>query len=597
MRHYLKEYSTWMALSLLLIVSVIGCAGQTEVTPNPTSTPIPENAVIVSPTTSPTPEHIHDDFLRGDVFTDNLTGWQNELVFENYFIGYHAPEWYHVEIRAENDKGVVASPWQSFGDVTVETEVFVENPLTSPRGDFRYGLILRRSGEQYYAFAVSPQTGSWIVLKSTSTSLETLDEGEGEEIKGLQEADILRVDADGSTFTFHVNDRVVSQIDDADYATGQIGFYVQTLDSPQVHIHYDSLTVDELQASPTLTATPEPTPVATATAAPIPTVSAVATGTEAPVATVTPTPKPLEGPASLGFFRLQSSGDGQQEFVLSLDGLPPAPAGGDYDLWAFDSERGVYDFLHGMEGDAGTVLFKGAALENMLAEGNMVVISLEPVVGNDESVPDQPIYVAAFAADMIKAIDDFVGAESGTLTNALSQIDIAVIHAGNVQNAVNEDDLAEAQRHAEHVINILSGKESANFGDHNRDGQAQNPGDDVGVPVYLSRTKNLAQNLRDDGKLNGNLDAYAGQIIQASDNSIAVVDEAIAKTFKMFSIDSLGEAQPIVDDIHTLLNNLQTGRDADGNGVIDPLAGEGTLPAARSAVISLSEVSVVAKSE
>ena len=43
-------------------------------------------------------------------------------------------------------------------------------------------------------------------------------------------ADVLRVDAQGSNFSFSINDQPVSQVTDADYATGEVGLYVQTFD-------------------------------------------------------------------------------------------------------------------------------------------------------------------------------------------------------------------------------------------------------------------------------------------------------------------------------------------------------------------------------
>ena len=55
--------------------------------------------------------------------------------------------------------------------------------------------------------------------------------------------DVLRVDAVGSNFAFFINGRNVAHVSDADYATGDVGFVVQTFGEPLVHIHYDYLTI------------------------------------------------------------------------------------------------------------------------------------------------------------------------------------------------------------------------------------------------------------------------------------------------------------------------------------------------------------------
>ncbi len=145
-----------------------------------------------------------------------------------------------------NDHTVVPLPDPSFADLTdstVEAEVLVSEANTSPTGEFRYGLVVRRSGNRYYAFTVSPRTQTWWVLKSSSAGLEVLSEGTDDTIQGLGVLDTLRVDAKGSEFTFHINGRIVSEVNDPDFASGQVGFFVETLDVPQAHIHYDSMVI------------------------------------------------------------------------------------------------------------------------------------------------------------------------------------------------------------------------------------------------------------------------------------------------------------------------------------------------------------------
>ena len=48
----------------------------------------------------------------------------------------------------------------------------------------------------------------------------------------------------------------------------------------------------------------------------------------------------------------------------------------------------------------------------------------------------------------------------------------------------------------EHVVNILDGETGQFFGDLNLDGQMQNPGDGVGVRVYLEQSSPLFEQIR-----------------------------------------------------------------------------------------------------
>ena len=219
--------------------------------PTPTSAPVasepPATEVAgVTPTAEPATD---PNVLYQDNFTNPATSWP-EAKFDNYFIGYHEPEYYHVEITGSSYKTTVFEPQKrSFGDATIELEVLTNSTKTAPSGDFRYGLAFRRSGDQYYAFTLSPRAKKWYVLKSSPNQLTLLAEGTDEDIHDLDVDDKLRVDAQGSDFLFYINDQYVGQASDPDYSTGEIGFYVESFDSASTHIHFDTLVIRNLEVA------------------------------------------------------------------------------------------------------------------------------------------------------------------------------------------------------------------------------------------------------------------------------------------------------------------------------------------------------------
>jgi len=254
----------WTFITIILIFAVPGCAGPNSsstpssvatapptpvvmetaistIPPEPTATPTTAAAPTPKPTSQP-------DVLYQDDFSDPNSGWKIQE-FDNYFIGYHEPSYYHVEVHNPNDKALVQVPGKkTFDDFTVETKVLTSVNNTAKSGDFRYGLFFRRSGNQYYAFAISPSTKKWYVLKSSPGALTVLKEGVDESIQGLTAEDSLRVDAKGSTFFFHINDKLIDFVNDTDYAKGETGFYVETIDSPRVHAHFDQITIRDVEA-------------------------------------------------------------------------------------------------------------------------------------------------------------------------------------------------------------------------------------------------------------------------------------------------------------------------------------------------------------
>src|SRR5215211_1088072 len=254
--HRIYRFS-WAITTVLFIVSTAGCAntpsGTDEVEPSPSAAPVATEASNpVNVEATPTEVQVSEEgVIYKDDFTDPATNWPEDK-FDNYFIGYHEPEYYHVEITGGNARTTVFEPQkQSIGDATLELQVLTASGKTATIGDFRYGLAFRRSGDQYYAFTISPRTKKWYVLKSSPSGLTVLKEGTDDDIHELDTDDDLRVDLQGSNFIFHINNQLVGQVSDPDYATGEVGFYVESLDSANTHIHFDTLVIRDLDISDT----------------------------------------------------------------------------------------------------------------------------------------------------------------------------------------------------------------------------------------------------------------------------------------------------------------------------------------------------------
>ena len=86
------------------------------------------------------------------------------------------------------------------------------------------------------------------------------------------------------------------------------------------------------------------------------------------------------------------------------------------------------------------------------------------------------------------------------------QSDVVLLHAQFLRDAVNENNLANLQFHAEHLVNIIEGEQGEHYGDLNGNGKVENPGDGFG----------LLQNGTQDGYIKGMSD-HAGLAAGASD--------------------------------------------------------------------------------
>jgi serine/threonine-protein kinase len=201
---------------------------------------------------APTPtavQQLAEGVLFQDEFADPASGWP---VGEegNYTFGYHPQSFYHLQVSAPNDR-LAISRYPNSTDFIVETDVLVDHTDTDS-GDFRYGLALRRNGDQYYAFMISARTKTWQITKQASTGAQVLAEGANESIQDVTGVNTLRVDAVGSNFTFYIDGQVVKQVSDSDYASGEVGFVVETLDETLAHIHYAGLVIRQVEAASAL---------------------------------------------------------------------------------------------------------------------------------------------------------------------------------------------------------------------------------------------------------------------------------------------------------------------------------------------------------
>ena len=75
-----------------------------------------------------------------------------------------------------------------------------------------------------------------------------------------------------------------------------------------------------------------------------------------------------------------------------------------------------------------------------------------------------------------------------------------VIHASETQEALQRGNLQTAQRHSEHLVNLIEGNRGGNYGDLDRDGTVEDPGDGTGLFIYLKRFTSGSKQLQPRAK-------------------------------------------------------------------------------------------------
>jgi plastocyanin len=268
-------------------------------------------------------------------------------------------------------------------------------------------------------------------------------------------------------------------------------------------------------------------------------------------------------------------------FTILSSNLPPAPAGSHYDLWLTQGEQPRFR-LGSIPSQASQLNFTGNTDQPLSAIYDGALLTLEPDVdtpGEVGPVLFQGAVPAAARLHILQVTDRFADnpGQQGFLLGAQEQLQLAREHAEFLRNALVDGALAEAHRHAEHVVNILNGEAGEIFGDLDRDGVPQNPGDGVGVLGYLAGAKVHTDLAANAGDATAEVMLHAGHTLVSSDNASAWVAEAVADALRVLSADSPGEAQAWADSLVAGLDLVRDGVDADGDGAVAPIVGEGGL--------------------
>ena len=174
--------------------------------------------------------------------------------------------------------------------------------------------------------------------------------------------------------------------------------------------------------------------------------------------------------------------------------LQPPPDGSQYEAWLVGAQSDPLSLgpLSVSDGQA-DLTFSDASGGILLADYDALAISVEPAESDDQVMSTDIAYRAEVPSEVLARVrtmytytlrrdEPFAGM---LLDGALFQATQYDNHLGFAVDGINGGDLNAGKLHSEHVINIISGADSEDYGDWNQDDLTQNPGDDVGLEPYL----------------------------------------------------------------------------------------------------------------
>jgi tRNA A-37 threonylcarbamoyl transferase component Bud32 len=276
--------------------------------------------------------------------------------------------------------------------------------------------------------------------------------------------------------------------------------------------------------------------------------------------------------AGLGTVQIRPT-PGGQEVTLTLSALPEPPADQHYHGWLRAREGVLYD-LGALTVNQGAAQQIVAGAHDFLGTGEAAFVTLEetpqPPTPSAQVVLTGNVDKETATALQTLWIASELPVGKPLLPAGQAELALAQEHTTMLLDALTTDDLLMAQRHAEHVVNILDGESGALFGDLNLDGQAQNPGDGMGVRTYLAAAIDALTPLGDE----------ATSIITALTHAQESTTAAMTLAQQASAADSVGEAQGVAEQLAVQIEQMVQGpnQTAGASGLLAVLEAIAALP-------------------
>ena len=241
---------------------------------------------------------------------------------------------------------------------------------------------------------------------------------------------------------------------------------------------------------------------------------------------------------------------------LSIPGVAPAPPGSVYVLWFMrpDGTRVEAMRFAGPE-EALQIHVVDPAGRNLLGQVDGLAISLEPSADSSNGPivyqailnPEIPLRVRA-----LEAVSRQEPTSASLRAGLPAQAGHFDGHLDFAVDAVRNQDLDMAKRHAEHLVNVAEGESGSSYGDLNADGRIENPGDAFGLIPYLTLLRDYAVSAGASIYATPELQALAAESLVEIDRLLQ--DAAFARDLglRLAATDTAQEAAPLAEQLLAL---------------------------------------------
>jgi plastocyanin len=348
----------------------------------------------------------------------------------------------------------------------------------------------------------------------------------------------------------------------------------------------------------------EPAPTAATRAAPAAAAAQVPTPTFERVRDTEPTvaapPKPTLVPPTPTAVVIKAHGllvwhddTGRSDGVLlSVDDLPSVSGDSAYGAWLTGADGNL--FLGTLDaptpvsgGNTRSLIFAAPDHTNLPADFDGVIVARSAKVSIETAAPTDavvsgklPPRALEYMRQVLVSSDDTPG-QVGFAIGLRQESDKVLEHAQFLQDAVDESNIANVLFHAEHLVNMIEGKDGEHFGDLNGNGKIDNPGDGFGLlengeqAGYVKGLQDAALQAAAAPDATEAIQLHASHVQIAGDNTRGRLIQIRDLALQVSKVRRAADARDNVQRIVALSHQLIDGVDLNGDELIAPVPGEG----------------------
>lgn len=264
-----------------------------------------------------------------------------------------------------------------------------------------------------------------------------------------------------------------------------------------------------------------------------------------PAQTSDPVIGPVESSDPVGKAILRDS-----SVSIQFESIAAPPEGSVYQVWLTEPQSAPLNIgSMVVTGSNAALDYTDPAGRNLINEYSGIVVSIEAVSDTDPAISAEIMYTGQLPADQLNNLRLMFSVMRGlllkdaVLEGISRQSKVYDAHLDNTIDAIAADKIPMAKSHAEHVINITVGRNSAEYFDYDGSGRPDNPGDGVGLNTYLTILQQSTASANAD---------VANDFSRQAEEILLIITDGKNDALSVTAADTLEELDLLAEDMKGL---------------------------------------------